>query len=386
MRRDGFQRPRAMVVLLAAVLVAIAACEESLTEAPVPGSFGSARLVAVSSTEVVTQVETLTTIPLRLRVVGADGRPIRSATVRYRLIQGSGVFSGDSTLTDDQGFTAVTFTPATVGTHRVEASVERMGSADAVEFTVVVPEDLTVPAALLRIDGDGQAATIGDVLPEPFVVQVLDRAGNPVPGHPVTFTVEDAPGDAASIGASPGAGAGRQIVVQTDGGGLARAFLKLGDEVGIHTVTASAVVTVDGEPATEEVAFVAASEPSFDVDALVPLAGQMQTVVVDTLHERGDPDFRGRDPNPFVVRAINEFGDPVPGVTVLWRVSDGGGRLASSATTTDADGITQNVMRNPTGGSNIVVAFTSGADPVEFTVTGQVLEPEVEEEEGDGGG
>lgn len=385
MRHDRSLRLWA-VVLLAVGLGTTGACEESLTEAPVDAPDGVARLVAVSSTDVVTSVETFTPTPLRVRVLGSDGRPVQSAVVRYELIQGSGFFSSDSTLTNDQGFTEVTFTPAAVGTHRIEARVERMETTDTVVFTIVVPEDLTVPAALLEIRGDGQAATIGDVLPEPFVVQVLDRAGDPVADHPVTFTIEQTQGDGAVIGASSGAGSSRQIVVLTDAGGLARAFLTLGDEVGIHTVTASAVVTENGQTETGTVTFTAAAEPSFDVEELVPLAGQTQTVIIDTLHERDDPDFRGRDPNPFVLQAVDEFGNRVAGVTVQWRVSDGGGTLAAFVTTTDDDGITQNVLRDPSAGSNVAVAFTPGADPVEFTVTGEILEPEEEDMEDGGGG
>jgi microcompartment protein CcmK/EutM len=98
--------------------------------------------------------------------------------------------------------------------------------------------------------------------------------------------------------------------------------------------------------------------------------------VIDTLNALGSPDFKGRDPNPFVVQALDAFDQPVPGVAIQWLVSDGGGSLVSATTATDAAGLAQNQLVGVTEGRNAVVAIAAGTNPVEFVVTGVVHQPE----------
>ncbi len=43
--------------------------------------------------------------------------------------------------------------------------------------------------------------------------------------------------------------------------------------------------------------------------------------------------------NPLVVQVADAFGNPIPGVDVVWTV-DGGGSVSSATTTTGADGQT----------------------------------------------
>ena len=113
-------------------------------------------------------------------------------------------------------------------------------------------------------------------------------------------------------------------------------------------------------------------------DRLVIIAGDGQTAVVDTLHAPGSPDFEGRDPNPFVVQAVDAFDQPVPGVAVQWLISDGGGALLAATTVTDAAGLSQNRLVGVTEGRNAVVAVAAGTEPVEFEVTGVLPEPDEE--------
>jgi hypothetical protein len=70
----------------------------------------------------------------------------------------------------------------------------------------------------------------------------------------------------------------------------------------------------------------------------------------------------------------------VPNAAITWFVSDGGGHVLVSTTTTDQNGLSTNEIRDVTEGSNVVVAFAPGADPVEFTVNVELYEPPAEEE------
>lgn len=363
-----------------------AACDESLQGIEsVSGEAGlSPRIVPVTSQTLRAQFGVQLDTPIRVRVLDESGRPIASAVVRYNVLAGVGIFSADSTLTNDQGFTQVLFRPLTTGTVIVEAAVERPGGTDRVQFTIQVLSDPTVAAELVRVSGSGQSAAVGAVLPEPMVVRVLNPDGFPVNSAPVTFTLQTSQGAAAGVASTPDGPFPNQVTVETDASGFARAFMRMGTLPGQHSATATVRTGQGTGSSTESVTFAATATASTRATRLVAISGQTQTVVVDTLHEREDEDFRGTDPNPFVVRAVDVFGNPVQGVPISWFVSDGAGALVHFSTTTDVNGISTNVLLEPSVGRNAVVAVTPGADPVTFVVIGEALEPP--EEEDDGGG
>lgn len=365
-----------------------AACDESLqgVEPGPPGVAAAVRILPVTSQSLVAQFGVQLDTPIRVRVVDESGRPVGSAVVRYNVLAGAGIFSADSTLTNDQGFTQVLFRPLTTGTVIIEAAIERPGGTDRVQFTIQVFSDPDVAADLVRISGSGQSAPVGSVLPQPMVVRVLNPDGFPVDSFPVTFTLETSQGSQAGVAASPDGPFLSQVTVLTDGSGLARAFTRLGTLTGEHSVAASVTTGQGAGGSSETVTFTATATASTRATDLIAISGQTQTVVIDTINERDTEDFRGTDPNPFVLRAVDEFGNPVQGVTISWFVSDGAGTIASATTTTNANGITTNLLIEPSVGRNAVVAVAAGVDPVTFEVTGELYEPPEEEEPDDGGG
>lgn len=376
-----------MLVVAALCAWGAAACDESLqgVETVPPGTGVAPRIVPVGSQSLVAQFGVRLDTPIRVRVVDESGRPVPSAVVRYDVLSGAGAFSADSTLTDDQGFTQVLFRPLTTGTVVVEARVERPGGTDRVQFTIQVLSDPTVASELVRISGSGQSAQVGAVLPDPLVTRVLNPDGFPVESFPVTFTLQSSQGATAGVAATPDGPFLNQVTVQTDASGFARAFMKMGTLPGPHSATATVTTGQGTGGSTETVTFTATATASVRAARLVAISGQNQTVVVDTLHERDSEEFRGTDPNPFVVQAIDAFGNPVSDVSISWFVSDGAGDIAAFSTSTDGNGISTNVLLDPSVGRNAVVALTPGADPVTFVVIGEALEPP-EEEDGGGGG
>ncbi|HUP02218.1 MAG TPA: hypothetical protein VM737_11970 [Gemmatimonadota bacterium] len=379
MRRRTSLRFVAHIILLSA-FVSLTACDEALVDLPAP--VNGVQVIAIPGSEFVGQVRVPAS--LRVRVLDGEGRPVRSAAVKYDVLAGSGVFSADSTLTNDQGFTEVLFLPVTAGTVIVEARSELPAGTGSARFTILVFSDPNEAAVFEAVSGDGQTAPAGSVLPEPLVVRVQNPDGFPVDSHPVTFTVQRSAGEFAGVSADRSGFFAGQVTVDTDATGLARAFLLLGTEAGIHTVTASAAIGPAGSPTTETVTFTAQATP-VEASLLVILSGDNQTAVIDTLHEEDSPDFRGREPNPLVVQALDPFGTPVAGVAVHWRVSDGGGRLVFAITFTDANGVTENVVEDVTEGRNAIVAFAAGTNAVEFVITGEVLEAPPPDEGGGGG-
>jgi hypothetical protein len=321
---------------------------------------------------------------LETRVLGPDGSPLRSAVVEYDVVSGAGLFTSDSTLTNDQGFTQVLFLPLSSGTILVEA---RSG-ADVVTFAIEVASDPNQAATFQKISGDTQTATVGAILPQPFVVQVRNPDGLPVDSVPVTFTVQIAQGDSAKLADDPSgfAEGGLQVVVETDAGGFARAWLRLGTLAGGHAVNATALVGPVGAQTIQSVTFTANALPSARASQLLIISGDDQTVPIDTLFQPGTPLNRSRDPNPLVVQALDLFGTPVPGVAVQWRVSDGGGTMFAFTTFTDALGFATNFYFTPTEGHNAIVAIAPGTTAVTFDITGVVIVDPSDDGGGDGDG
>ncbi|CAN5893569.1 hypothetical protein BH20GEM1_BH20GEM1_08470 [soil metagenome] len=367
----------AIAVLCAMTL---AACTEAPPLAPEsPGGPGDASLVPVTGQQLVATLGDGLGLILETRVLGSDGRALRSAVVEYDVVSGAGIFSADSTLTNDQGYTQVMFLPLSSGTVLVQA---RTGS-DMLTFAIEVANDPNLAASLQKIGGDTQTATVGAILPQPFVVQVRNPDGLPVDSLPVTFTIQISQGDSAKLADDPSAflDGGRQVVVQTDAGGFARAWLRLGTLAGGHAVNATALVGPAGSQTAQTVTFTANALPSAQASQLLIISGDDQTVPIDTLSLAGS-----RDPNPLVVQARDAFGNPVQGVAVQWRVSNGGGSMFAFTTFTDALGFASNSYSGVTEGPNAVVAIAPGTNPVTFDIEGVVIADPADDGGGGGGG
>ena len=87
------------------------------------------------------------------------------------------------------------------------------------------------PGRLLMVSGDDQQGTSGEPLAGPFVVEVRDQYGNPLPGEQVIFAVTEGDGQLA----------GRFTLerITSDANGRAETILTLGPAEGTNTVEAS---------------------------------------------------------------------------------------------------------------------------------------------------
>ena len=186
---------------------------------------------------------------------------------------------------------------------------------------------LPVLTTLESVSGYNQTGLTGEILMNPFVVEVRDQNNNPLGGITVTFVV------------SAGGGSLSDTSVDTNANGLAQSPLTLGSDPGINTVE----VSVEG--ITEPVTFNAeASLPPPMPTALSIISGDNQNGLTgETLAD------------PFVVEVRDQNGDPMEGVTVTFTVSAGGGSLSGTSADTDANGLAQSTL-------------TLGSDPGTNTV------------------
>ena len=201
--------------VLALACLAAPACDDALVD-DAPGGGHPDRLVAVSGQSLVAHLGSPTGVLLRLKVVDRRSRPVRAAVVHYVVLSGAGLFSSDSTLTDDQGFTQVEFRPVESGTTFVEARTETPSGPAGLRFEILVLSDPAEAAELVQAGGDGQSAPVGTFLADPLVVRILNPDGLPVSGHPVVFALAQAAGPSAGLSAAREGATTGQVSVSTD--------------------------------------------------------------------------------------------------------------------------------------------------------------------------
>jgi len=125
------------------------------------------------------------------------------------------------------------------------------------------PTGPQVPAALQRMSGDGQSGIVGQALPNPLVVKVVDGAGAGVPGVSVAWSV------------TSGGGTVSTATTTTDALGAATVTWILGPASAANTVSAS----IAGVPTIAAVLFSATAIPgqatklAFSVQPSAAVAG-----------------------------------------------------------------------------------------------------------------
>ncbi|MES2521778.1 MAG: Ig-like domain-containing protein [Gemmatimonadota bacterium] len=195
------------------------------------------------------------------------------------------------------------------------------------------------PATSQMIAGNDQSATVGSSLANPFVVEVLDANGRAVGGQTVAWTIIEGTGTLSAP------------TSVTNASGEARAFLQLGSTPGMHRVRAS----------------IGALPPvNFNAMALARAAAQ-----VSVASGNGQSAIMGASlSQPIVARVLDATGAAVPGATVTFVVTSGGGTVQTPSVLSDASGQASTTWRLGTSmGAQTVVASVTGATAATFTAT-----------------
>ena len=203
-----------------------------------------------------------------------------------------------------------------------------------------------VPAALQIVAGDEQEGVVGEELPGPIMVRVLDDDGDPIQGQLVNFRVT-AGGGAVFAGAS-----------LTNAQGIAQERWTLGTStVEEHRIEARAVDPETG--AAIVFANFTATALAGPPAALEKYAGDGQTGTV------GQPVA-----TPPAVLVQDQYGNPVGGATVTFSVSSGGGQATGTSSTSDAHGVAAvgSWMLGPRAGEQSMLATVATLEPVAFSV------------------
>jgi plastocyanin len=196
--------------------------------------------------------------------------------------------------------------------------------------------------------GDGQTGTVTLALADPLAVLVT-KDGKPKAGVSVTWS-------------SSGTGGSISNPTVTDGNGIAQSTWRLAQQAGQQTATAE-LDGADGSP----ISFTATANASTPV-SLSKGPGDNQT------QEAGSPF-----PDILQVKALDRFGNGVPGVQVNWAVTSGAVTLEVSSNSTGTAGVAGNAATAGASAGPAVVTATSfyGTATFNLTVTAGTLPVEI---------
>lgn len=327
-------RPALVPALLAAL--AAAACGKTKPTEPLVAT----HITVVAGSPQTGQVGLA--LPVKLRVLAGNSQgPVAGASLHAApQNQSSGSVSPENTVTDASGaaeftwtlggqigaqglvFTSGTLPPASAtasGTVGPAASV--IGVSDIFQFSVVSRSVTSVPS-----------------------VRVTDAFGNPIAGLTVTFE--------ATV---PGS-----VLTGTEQVSSAAGIATVGSwTIGPDAVSYGARATISGGAAA---VFEARGIPA----TVTLAAGNGQTANTGTAL-----------PVAPAVRAARDDASPLPGVTVTYLVTGGGGIIQDATATTGSDGIARPTrwILGTVGGPNLAEARVLGRNPVVFTATGVPTAP-----------
>ena len=175
--------------------------------------------------------------PFVMEVRDQVDKPVPGVQVTFSVTSGGGTLSVTSATTDANGRaeSILTLGPHP-GTNTVTVSVA--GIQEQQTFTA---EGMRLPLAFWIISGYSQQGVLGEALAKPFVVEVRDQSGEPLPGAQVIFSISSGGGTLSGTSAT------------TDSSGRAESILTLGPDPGTNTVEV-AVTGIQGKQTVTAIA------------------------------------------------------------------------------------------------------------------------------------
>jgi hypothetical protein len=275
------------------------------------------------------------------------GNPVAGQAVTWTVKQGGGTVSPASSTTGANGVARTSWTlgPQFEGAQVLEAAA---GLTLTAQFTANV--QLPLEAMLVKVSGDAQTGTVGQVLAQPLVMRVQRPDGTPLAGIPVSFFLAS---HAGSMNPSTGV---------SDAAGLVTVNWTLGP-------TATNLNAIAALPTGASVNFTAVAGPGAAA-TLQKVSGDAQSGSVGTVLA-----------DSLTVRAVDSFGNSVAGAPVTWSAASGS--VSPATSTTRANGIARTAYTLPgTAGPATVQASAPGVQTVSFGATAlntavyfRVLEP-----------
>jgi hypothetical protein len=301
--------------------------------------------------------------PPGVLVTDTYGNPVSGVVVKFKVTLGGGKLSNGGPAADSVNVTTAangiaTVTSWTLGTVAGSNTNQVVASSTGLtSVTFTASTDPGAAASMVKSAGDAQSDTVGTAVSTAPAVTITDSYGNVVPGVMVHFTV------------TSGGGAVVPDSVATNASGVAAVTSwTLGNTAGANTLDAA-------HTGLTTVTFTATGTP--DVPANItktstdPQSGTVGVAV-------GSPP---------AVHVTDQHGNPVPGVTVTFAVTGGGGSTTGASPSTNASGNAtigswtpgstapgpNTLSATASGGSNPSTTFTVYVPPVAANDSSQAM-------------
>ncbi|MDW7679057.1 MAG: Ig-like domain-containing protein [bacterium] len=212
-----------------------------------------------------------------------------------------------------------------------EASAFYKGAPLGIPVTFLASATVGDANELAEVSGNYTSGVVGNQLETPFVVRVMDGAGNPVANHSVTFTVKEGGGRLDGSSSTT-------VTRNTGPSGLAQVYLTLGLNAGLNN---NSVEVFSYKPGTSQ--HLVGSPLTFYASGLASPATQIKYV-----SGNGQPasPVRTALAQPFRVKVTDNHDNPVPDQPVIWSSIAGSGTFDNLIDTvktklTDQNGFAQ---------------------------------------------
>lgn len=192
------------------------------------------KLIPISGDQQTIEVNNRLENPLVVQISNNNGSGIANKPVAFEVVKGDGKLSNgrkqEEVLTDASGLAHTNLILGnSSGENRVRAKLKDSNNS-YVHFSAWGKP--TGPHRIVYVSGNHQNSPFGKELKEPFVLKVVDKFDNPVPGWSVTYKAVKGKGyfpEKKSI-----------FITKTDEQGIAEAYFTLGDKPGFNSVRATA--------------------------------------------------------------------------------------------------------------------------------------------------
>ncbi len=280
-----------------------------------------------------------TTLPVALQVQLTDPytqQVIPGVTVSFSDGGKGGTFGNASPVTDATGTASTTYT---VG--KIAQSIT-ISASNAGVLGLKFSETATSGPArwVVLISGGNQSAQVTTTLPKPVVAKVSALYGNGVPGVSVTFADGGASG---SFSADP---------VTTNSLGQASTTYTTSTKAGPVNIIASA--------AGLNPLKVSETATAGSVAAVTVIAGNNQTATAGT-----------ELPQALTVQVMDQYGNPVPGASVMFTDGSAGGSFSISPVTSNTSGQASSSYTTPSNAGTVGITASVGSASATFTATAQ---------------
>jgi adhesin/invasin len=245
--------------------------------------------------------------PFEVIVKDGGGKPIGGYKVTFTVMEGNGSLNGKSTIdafTNSEGKAAVTLTmgPTPRASNKVRATAIYNGN-NLPDSPITFTASAVGLKNIVIHSGKDQDGVVGEVLPQPLKVKVLDSLGVGIRNQNIIFKV--------IAGGGKLSGTDTVKTVKTDTLGIASIPLTLGTKPVSNKVRAETNPAINGSP----LLFQAASQPGLP-DKLLKASKDSTSGVVNNML-----------PTPLMTKVTDKYGNPLAGVNVIFTVKAGGGKV-----------------------------------------------------------